>query len=131
MFKRILSVLAGIVSGIIIIYLIEMGSHIIYPFPSTFDMNNPESVKQYIDTAPFGAILFIAIAWAVGSFIGGFVTSLISKSSKTTLSMIVGVILMIAGLINLLTFPHPVWLWIVGLAVFLPSAYLGSRSVKT
>jgi hypothetical protein len=41
--------------------------------------------------------------------------------------MIVGVLLLAATFANLSMFPHPVWMWVVGLAEILPLAYLGAR----
>ncbi len=34
---------------------------------------------------------------------------------------------MAAGLTTLLSFSHPVWIWIVGLSVYIPFAYLGAK----
>jgi len=44
--------------------------------------------------------------------------------------MIVGALLMLAGIMNMIMIPHPTWLWVLGITVYLPAAYLGARLIK-
>ncbi len=122
-----LSVLAGIATGFIVISLVEMGRVLLFPPPSDFAFTDKEALKVYLKNAPVEIFLFKALAWSLGSFSGGLITSLIAKGRKIESALITGIVLLIAGLINLITIPHPVWFWIIGLAVYLPCAYLGGK----
>lgn len=130
MANRIFSILGGLVAGAIVIYIVELLSNLVYPAPAGLNPMDPESVKIYIDELPLGAFLFIALAWALGSLAGGFISGIIYPEQRTKFSIAVGVILMLFGLINLLTIPHPVWFWVLGLAVFVPCAYTGALLSK-
>ena len=126
MTRKILSVIAGLVTGFILIMLVETISHKIYP-PPKVDFSNSEILKKLMHEAPVGALLLIVAAWAVGSFGGGMVATLVSKELKPVYALIVGALLTLAGLGNLLMLPHPAWMW-VGLTVFIPFAFIGYQS---
>ena len=125
--RNILAVVAGLFAGVIGIFLIEGVGHAVYPPPAGMDFNNPEQLREMMANMPVGALLMVAVAWAMGSFAGGVVAALIAMKSKITMSLIVGGLLMVAGIANMLMIPHPAWFWIVGLAVYLPFAYLGGK----
>ncbi|MCG8306272.1 MAG: hypothetical protein MI975_02695 [Cytophagales bacterium] len=127
MFKKLLYILAGIITGTILIYLVEMLGHLIYPPPEGLDVNDTEALKDIIKDLPTGALLFVLLAYALGSFGGGLISGILSKSSKIINSIIVGAVLMILGFINLFMIPHPVWFSIVSLLLYIPSAYFGGR----
>lgn len=130
MLKNILAVIAGIIAAVIVIFIVEALSNMLFPPSSKIDMENPEQVKQMIENAPFGALLLVVIGWAIGAFSGGLVATIVSNNKKSFPALIVGMLLMIAGIINLMMFTHPIWMWIFGLGVNLPFAYLGYRFVS-
>lgn len=123
--RDLLSVLAGIATGFIVISLVEMVSVLL--FPPSMDITNSESLKLYLKNPPIESLLFLILAWAIGSFFGGLATSLIAIDKKIESALIAGIVLLIAGLINLISLPHPLWFWIIGLAVYLPCAYWGGK----
>ena len=125
MLRSILSVLAGVIAGMVVIYGVEMLGHYVYPVPEGLDFKDKEAIKAYIEEAPAGALWFVVLAWALGSFAGGLVASVIAKQTNILHALIVGGLLMIAGIINLVSIPHPTWMWIAGLMVYLPFAWLG------
>lgn len=129
MIKSIVAALAGLVAAFIVIYLVELLSHALYPTPQDFDYRKPGALEELIEKAPTGSLVFVIVAWALGSFVGGVVASLVAPAKPMGHAMVVACILMFAGLINLIALPHPVWFWIIGLAVYLPFAYLGSKFV--
>jgi len=125
--KNFIAVIAGLAAGICIISIVELISSSVYPLPAELDFSNKDSLKEYIEIVPSGALLFVLAGWALGSFAGGLVSSLISENKKIKCALITGAILFIMGLINLITLPHPVWFWIVGLSVYFPFAYAGGK----
>ncbi len=124
--RSILAVIAGLVLGVVLIFVVESAGHFVYPLPADLDMTNPEALKNLMANAPVGALLFVILAWAVGSFGGGWLATRLAQKSHVMHALIVGGLLMAAGIMNMLMIPHPVWFWVLGLAVYLPAAYAGA-----
>ena len=128
--KRVLAVFVGIMFGGLVVWAVEMLGHSLYPPPANFDFNDKNALDAFITNAPFGSKLFIIIAYASGSFIGGLITQLIAQTKTNTPSLITGTFLMIAGIMNMLNIPHPLWMVISCVAVFIPFAYLGGFVIR-
>ncbi len=127
MLRTVLAVVAGVVAGGIVVALVQQLGHLIWPPPAGLDVTDPEAIEAYLESVPAAAILFVALAWAVGSLAGGWIAARISSPCSLSAALIVGGVLMAFGLLNLISIPHPIWFWVVGLAVFLPAAYAGGR----
>ncbi len=128
--RSILAVVAGLVLGVVIIAAVEYMSHMAYPPPPGLDMKDPEAMKAMVANLPVGALLFLLLAWALGSFGGGWLAARLSQRLQMRHAMIVGALLMLAGIMNMIMIPHPTWLWVLGITVYLPAAYLGARLIK-
>jgi hypothetical protein len=132
--NKFLAIIAGLIVGSIGMFVAQYIGHSIYPSPMSMNANDPAQLDMYINEAPVMAILFVAIAWAFGTWLGAFFTSLIARSKRIFLGMIIGTLFFLGGLYNLYKISHPLWFWFVGLSVFFPSAYwgawVGSRQKK-
>jgi len=108
MARKILAILAGLISGIVAISLLELLGHSLFMPPETVlssaAAGQDESFFELVSSTMMMAVLG---AYILGSFIAGLVCVLIGK--KTELSVIVGALLTIAGVINLSMLPHPIW----------------------
>ena len=112
--KRIIfGVLGGLVTGIILIGLIESYAHKLYPPPVGSDFNNKEALKEMMLNMPVGAYLSILAAYIIGAFGGGVVATLIDKSGNYLPALIVSGLLLLAGIANFAMLPHPVWFMII------------------
>ena len=127
MLRKILFIIVGILSATVFIYIIESLGHLVYPPSEDLDLKNPDTIKSIMKDVPAGALLFVLLAYALGSFFGGLITAIISKSSKVINAIIVGIVLLIFGLINLLIIPHPVWFTVVSILLYIPCAYIGGK----
>jgi len=125
--KNLICIFAGIITGFIVISLVQMAGAILVPPPTNFNYTNKEASKFFVESLSVESLLIVILARAVGSFLGGLVTSLIASENKIESALITGIVLLIAGLINLISTPHPWWFWVLGLAVYLPGAYLGGK----
>jgi hypothetical protein len=128
--QRILGVIAGVIMGMFFIYVIEAIGHSIFPIPEGIDFNDPKAVEAYISDAPTGALLFVILAYIIGSFLAGLFTRIISKRQGKYLPLVSGTILMAAGIMNVVMIPHPLWMTILAIVVFLPSAWLGGKVAR-
>jgi MFS family permease len=125
--KRILAVIAGLISAFVLIALIQYVSFLVYPPPEGFDYKNEEAMRQLIQSMPVGAFGMLILAYAVGSFVGGLVAGKVS--GRTQPAIILGVVLTISGIVNLVKIEHPMWFSIVTTIIYVPMAYLGAKMV--
>ena len=123
--KRILAVIAGIITSFILIAIVEYISALVYPLPPGTDFKNVEAMKQLMQTLPVGALWFVVLAYTVGSFGGGLIAAIVAPSYKIRSGIIVGCVVMAGGIMNLIDIPHPLWFAVITLLVFVPFAYLG------
>lgn len=124
--KKILSVILGVICAILAISLVEIIGHQVVPPPLGLNMSDPNEVQNYLKSAPTLVFVFLLAAWATGGFVGGFVATYFSPERGNYQNAIVcGGILTLLTLINLVTLPHPTWLY-VALLMVVPKALLGA-----
>jgi len=123
--KRLIGVILGLVAGMIVVALIEGLGHALWPPPPGTDLRDPEQLKALLPTLPIGALASIVAAWALGSFGGGWMAATIARSPREGLA--VGFILMCMGVLTMVQIPHPLWMWVMGVVLPLPAAWLGAQ----
>ena len=123
--RNILSVVTGVIVGLVIIILGEGIVHAMNPLPSSIDFADPESFRGYIAEAPVSLHLGILGIYALSCFVGGLVTASIAQDKKITRAMTLGGIFMGLGTFNLVSLGHPIWVVVCSFLAFLPFAYLG------
>jgi hypothetical protein len=127
--RSVLAVLAGSIVAGILIALVEMLGHQIYAPPPGIDPTDPESLRTAMESMPVGALVAVLIAWAIGTFAGSWLAARIAGRAGLAHGMGVGLLMLAAGVANMLMIPHPVWFWCLGVAVFPLAAWLGGRMV--
>ncbi len=125
--KKILPVVAGVIAGGITVFIVESIGHLIWPPPEGIDITDPEGLAQLMEVIPTGALVFVVIAWISGALSGGFVAGKLAKDPSFLPGILTGAILMVFGVITMATVPHPIWMWIFGIVVPVPSAWYGSK----
>ena len=129
--KSVLPVIAGLVSGWVVIFILEAVNHQIYPPPADLDYTNSESVNAYMESLPNGAFMLLLAAWMIGAFAGGTVGGLLNKAGWRNKAIIIGVIMALSSIINMTLIPHPTWLMVVASVGYVPMAYIGARIIST
>ena len=155
MLRNILAVIVGFVVASAVMTCVEIANrYVFYPefgefveskdkeFVREFEASHPgesafgnrevalrrrEMVREIMPGAPLGMLLVVVIGWVLGSFAGGFVTTWIGRQSSLSRTLVLGGLLTLAGILNNLMLPPPVWFWILSLIGFLPATYLGAR----
>ena len=120
MVRKILSVLIGLISAVIVFIIAESLNSLIHKVPPNFDFSNQQ----------ISFWLVILAGWIIGSLICGALISLISKSDNKVLPIIAGFILTLSAVTNFVLLSHPTWFIVVGLLVFIPSALLGNTLIN-
>lgn len=118
MIKRILAVLGGLFFGVITITIVEKLGNYLFPRPAGIKDNDMEALKQYVETAPLMALLFVILGYALGAFVAGFSSTKIAGDGKKTYAMICGIIFLLQGIYMMYILPTPIWFWILGIAVW-------------
>ena len=112
--RRFAAILAGLLAGGVSVGLIEWGNALRYPMPDGLKLDDVEGIGKWIKTLPADAFATLAIAWAVGSFVGAFVASRLVAGRRAYAGCVVMGLLTAATIFNLINLPHPLWLWPVG-----------------
>ncbi len=121
--------LAGAVTACVVMTGIHSFSSYLHPHPPELDPTNPEHAEQFrewIAQLPFSVLVWVPLAWTVGSLLGGMVAGKVGGSWGLAVATVLGILLTIAGVFNLLMFPMPLWAWIWGMLAFVPPALLGA-----
>jgi hypothetical protein len=126
MFKRVLSVLAGVATGLAIVMATDTLIGKLYPPPPGIDYHNSEAVKQMVSNMPVGAFLVLLTGYAIAAFAGGAVATLVSGRARNVPALITGGILMVGGIMNVAEIPgHPIWFIVASTLAYIPFAYVG------
>lgn len=128
--RSIAGVVAGLVLGFVTIAGIEFVGRLIYPLPEGIDLQDPDQLAQVMADAPTAALIIVLFGWFVGTFAAAALATRIARARRLGPAMAVGGFFLIAGIANMWMIPHPTWFWIVGVALFLPAAWLGARTTS-
>jgi hypothetical protein len=123
--RRILAVLGGILVAMAVISLCEWIVGKVYPAPSLADFDNAHVLSRLVNQMPRGTYFLLLVGYAIGSFAGGLAATIIGGREEIILSVATGVVLMVAGIINLFQLPSPLWFMISSLLIYVPVSVLG------
>ncbi|GAB3025627.1 MULTISPECIES: hypothetical protein [Oleiagrimonas] len=107
--RRIVAGAAGILSALITVAVIEYVGHSLYPPPENLDFSDHNAVAAFIRSLPTGAFGFVLSAWAFGVLDGTLVAIVIARARAGLYATLIGGVVLIAALVNLTMFPHPMW----------------------
>ncbi|MDZ4824063.1 MAG: hypothetical protein SH856_11440 [Flavobacteriales bacterium] len=126
--KTILGTIAGLISGMITILLVERLQMVLLPPPSkAIDHGNQVEAAEMLKNVPAGLWFILILAYMVGSFVGGATSTLVARPLRSA-ALCTGAVLSVMGMWNLLTLTHPAWFWIT-LIIYIPFALLGAGTV--
>ena len=126
--RSILAVIMGMLVAFVLIAVVQLIGMRVYPPPAGMDPTNLESLKAARASIPLGALLFVLLSYAAGSVAGGWLAARIAPRAPMMHAMIVAALLFGAGLMNLMTIPHPAWFWVVSSAIYWLGAWSGAQA---
>jgi hypothetical protein len=127
--RSILSVIVGVLAGVVTIFLLELAGRQFYPPPAGLDPTDAEAFKAAVAAAPVGMLLSVLVAWAGGAFVGGGVAALLSERRRALHSLAVGGVQTLLAVAQMAMIPHPLWFTVLGVTVLLPAAGLAGLLV--
>jgi hypothetical protein len=128
--RSIASVVAGFIVASIVMMIIEsINGRFLFPElgKAAEGVTDREKIRALVAGAPVGALLVVIVGWILGGIAGGWTTARLSARSTLRHGLVLGALLMLAGVANNLLIPPPLWFWIASLVVLMPAAYFGAR----
>jgi hypothetical protein len=126
-----LAIVAGIVTAMLLVNIIEGIGHRAYPPPPGLDFADQEAMKVYIEALPMGALGYVLASWIIGTYGGGVVAGVIARTGSRLFPGIVGAVMLAAVIANLIMIPHPVWFALVGVFGTIVAAFMaGDTSLR-
>jgi hypothetical protein len=127
--RGVLAVIVGFVAASAVMMIVETANgRLLYPElgKRAEGVTGRQEIAAIMASAPVGALVVVLIGWALGSGVGGFLATLISRKPPGRQGLVLGILLTLAGIANNLMLPPPFWFWIATFAVLLPATYLGA-----
>lgn len=112
--RQFLATVAGLAAGVLVIMLVQYIGHRIVKVE--INATTPEEFIEAVKNLPPKAFIPVAISHALGALIGMIISRRVTKRSIAPI-IYVGAILTLMTLVNLLSFPHPVWFWVLDLSL--------------
>ena len=128
-FRSVLSVLTGLVAGVFVIAAIESAGSVLVPFPPQMPPNSLEPMRLAILKFRNAVYLVELVAEALGTFAGAWTAACRTERSPRLHSLAVLLLLLLAGIANMLVYPHPLWLWVCGITAVLVAGAAAGRLV--
>jgi hypothetical protein len=97
-----------------------------YPPPPGLDFSNKEALRAYVESAPSGALMMVLAAWVVATLAGGLAAGQIARTRPGLVSALIGLVILVAGVANLIMIPHPTWFWVSAVLAIPAAALLAS-----
>ncbi len=130
MLRKILGTIAGLIAAVAVISVVQMISGMMYPMPEGVTMDDEAAFNAYVKGLPITAFLMVLLSYIAGSFIGGFIATMIAKT-KFIPAFVVGGLLAVAAILNAVAMPQPMWVSGLSVLVMMPMAWMGARLVKS
>jgi hypothetical protein len=123
-------VVAGFVVASIVMMIFEFINSFIFPIPADLDWKDPEAVRALTESLPWTAYILVLLGWAFGAYKGGWVAAWLSGETKFRTSLALAVVLVIAGILNVMMIGHDIVFTVLGLSALFIGTYVGFRAVQ-
>jgi hypothetical protein len=125
MVRIALGLLAGVVTGGLVVGAVEYLGMTMFPAPEGLDFSTPEAARASMARIPPAAVASTAAAWGLGALIGGFVAARIAQ--RAWAAWLIAALLVAASMYNLVAIPSPIGLWASGLGAIVVLGWLAGR----
>ena len=128
--RTVLGVVAGLATMFVVIMLVELLGAQLFPPPEGIDMRDPEGLASAMAQMPLGALALVVVAWVLGAFARGWVAPKVSAAHPRAAAVTVALAVVAGVVMMVLSFPHPLWMTVLGLALPVPVALAGARLAR-
>ncbi|MEO5825203.1 MAG: hypothetical protein ABIR59_04895 [Gemmatimonadales bacterium] len=128
MVRRVVAVVAALAAASAVVFVFEyLGSRF---FPAVgVDLTDRAQIEDAVRTGsiPMGAMVMVAAGWVVAAVVGATVALRIGRVGGGGPTMIFAGLFTLVCAMNLIAFPHPAWMWFVGVVMVPSAAVLAGR----
>ena len=124
MLRDILAGITGVAIAVLIVFLADELSHMLYPMPAGLDPQDVDALRPYIASLPIGAFLTVMGGWVVATFVGSVIAGRIGTAKAWIYPTVVGGFIFAATTATLIAIPHPHWFSATSLVAIMVSAWL-------
>lgn len=125
MLRRIAGAVAGLAAGILVLMGVEDIGVQLYPPPKGVDVHDTAAMQKVMASMPIGAFLFVLAGFLFSTAAATFIATRIGRHDVP--GLVVGALFLVAGVVNLLMVPHPLWFWIACIVVFIAATAIGTH----
>jgi len=115
--RQLASVLMGLIVAFAITFGIEYVNSRIYPLPPGTDYRDAASMRAAMATLPPPALIGVLVGWFLAAVASAWVAVRIARGARWT-AWLLGLLLLVAAIANMTLFPHPIWFWVFGIALY-------------
>ncbi len=130
MFRKILAVLAGLLTGGTLILLMESGGRWLHPLPDNIKPDDTNALISHAVSAPVSSKLWVLSGWALAAMVGGFVATWVSRERRNSSAMTMAGIFLVLSAVNMVVIPSPWWFWLLGISLWIPLSLFGYRRAR-
>lgn len=124
---KIISIIIGNFAGGIVLILMNMLNHSLYPLPPEATIANKPVLEAYLASMPMGPFLLSFIGMLFAGLAGGFFATIADPVNGKRNSLLVAALFTMFGMTGMLMVSHPLSLWIINLFTYIPWAAAGHR----
>jgi hypothetical protein len=126
--RSIAAVVIGVIAALVIITLAQMLTVRLYPMTAGVNPQDQSAMIAWIQQLPAAALVIVLCGWALGAFVGGFISGKFDRAAWARQAVVIGILLLAAGVWNMTQIPYPIWMWVGAFVVFVPAAWAGARA---
>lgn len=126
--RSIAAVVSGLIVAVLVVALVEMAGHMVFPPPPGLDVTNPADQARLMESIPPAALVMVAIAWFLGSLAGACTAT--ALGGRILLAWIVALAIAAMGLWTTQLFPHPQWMVVAAVVLPLVAVLLAKRLMR-
>ena len=129
MLRSILAVIVGVLVMGISVAAVQWLGHSIYPPPEAIPAD-PAAMAELVASMPAGALAFVLVAYAFGTFLGAYTAATISLAHRRGVAIAIALIMLALITLNFAVIAHPTWMIVVGVLIPFPFALLAWKLAK-
>ncbi|MEM7311560.1 MAG: hypothetical protein AAF497_00270 [Planctomycetota bacterium] len=127
--RKVFGSVIGMAVGFMAMSVLQGISYSMYPMPEGAEPGTEEGMRKFVEflaTLPSSAFLMVLLADAVGAFVCGLACAMIVRNGWRIPVIVCGTLFTLAGVMNLMQFPHPAWFAVIDVLLYVPFAWCGA-----
>ena len=118
------AVLLGLIVAFAVTFAIELVNSQIYPLPPGTNYRDAAAMRAAMAALPPQALIGVLVGWFLAAVAGASLAVRIARGDRRP-AWLLGLLLVVAAIANMRLFPHPIWFWVIGLALYPVAIMLG------